>query len=237
MNHSNSFKITSWHAWSPAIQTKEAWENWAKNPFTPTGDNSPPVEGMQPIHRRRLNQIGKLALEPAYKLPFSEAPIIFSAQYGDLNRCYELLKELTETGAISPQAFGLSVHNAIPGLYTIDKKIHSNVTAIASKDGVISALIEALGLFSQNETSVRIIVVHNPIHQEYKKYCNFVDESYGFAIDIEPNGNIKLGFSTSSQEQKQESLSSNLNVFKFLIGSDTKFSEVINGTLWELRRY
>ena len=230
------FEITHWHAWSPAAQTREAWLEWAKEPFSTNGEGSPVVEGMQAMNRRRLKQLGKLALDPAYRLPPTDNPIIFSNQFGDLTRSYELLKELTETGAISPQSFGLSVHNAIPGLYTIDKKLHSNVTALASTDGVMSALIEALGLFAQGETSVRIIVVENAVQPEYKNYCDYVDESYGFAMDVTPGGNLQLAFSASANNQAKPVLPSNLNIFRFLITGDTTFSEVINNTLWQMRR-
>ena len=235
-NWSAPFQITHWHAWSPAVQSKEAWLEWAKAPYSTNGEDSPVVEGMQPMNRRRLKQLGKMALDPTYRLPPSDSPIVFSTQYGDLTRCYELLKELTETGAISPQSFGLSVHNAIPGLYTIDKKLHSNVTALASTDGVMSALVEALGLFAQRESSVRIIVVENAVQKEYKNYCDFVDESYGFAMDVTPGGNLQLAFSASTNTPTNPTLPSNLNAFRFLIGDDSSFSEVINSTLWQIRR-
>ena len=237
MNWSTSFGIKKWAAWSPEVRTNEEWLEWLKNPFPLKGYETPKVEGMNPINRRRLKRLGSMALEVVYRLPETTSPIIFCSKYGESSRCFELLKELTETNTIPPQSFSLAVHNAIPSLYTIDRKLNSNVIAISSEAGVFSALIEAQGLFASGESEIRIIVAEEPIPEVYQRYCDYVDESYSYAIDLEAKGDISIGFSTIQGEAKiSNGLSVNLNALHFLIGRVKHYTENINGVSWQLRR-
>ena len=236
-NWSNSFDIKNWGAWSSSIRTNEEWVAWASNPFTPAGDEFPKIVAMQPINRRRLKRLGCLALDPTYRMPETSSPLIFCNRYGELDRCCALLTELNKFGTIPPQSFSLAVHNAIPSLYTIDKKINSNVIAISSDSGVLSALIEAQGLFASGESNVRIIVAEEQVPAPYKRYTNFSNESYGFVIDVVPGSEFKVGFSAEQKNSdNREPLSVNLNVLRFILNVESDFSEVINGVNWQLRR-
>ena len=237
MNSSTHFGIKSWSAWSPSLRTEEDWLLWAKNPFTPNGEDKPKVEGMQPMNRRRLKRLGSMALETAYSLPETNAPIIFCSKMGESERCYELLKELTETGALSPQSFSLAVHNAIPSLYTIDKKMNSNVLAISSEAGVFSAIIEALGLFACGEEAVRIIVAEESVPNAYRQYCDFTDESFAYALDVVPEGDISLSFSgNEGLGGEPADLSVSLEAFRFLLSGDCVCQHIVGRTSWKLKR-
>lgn len=237
MERSFSFGVDAWSAWSPSLRTSDDWMSWVESPFSPVGSERPKVEGMQPMNRRRLKQLGGMALETAYNLPETTSPIIFCSQEGESDRCYELLKELTETGALSPQSFSLAVHNAIPSLYTIDKKLNSNVIAISSSAGVFSALVEAIGLFAAGEKRVRVIVAQEPTPEIYKSYCDFPDESYAYSIDLVPDGRLSLKF-TSAQvvESGVGKISTNLGVLKFLLSQEKSYNAIIDATSWELKR-
>jgi hypothetical protein len=148
-----------------------------------------------------------------------------------------LLKELAETGALSPQSFSLAVHNAIPSLYTIDKKINPNVIAISSEAGVFSAIIEALGLFACGEKMVRIIVAEQAVPTEYRQYCDFTDESYAYAIDLAPEGDVSLSFSRNEKHSLDSAeLSTNLQAFRFLLTDERLYECAISKTSWVLKR-
>ena len=237
MNSNTKFGVKAWSAWSSSLRTQEEWVAWAQNPFIPSGEDKPRVEGMQPINRRRLKRLGSMALEAAYGLPETNSPIIFCSKIGESERCYELLKELTETGAISPQSFSLAVHNAIPSLYTIDRKMNSNVLAISSEAGVFSAIIEALGLFACGERMVRIIVAEQTVPSEYKQYCEFSDETFAYALDLIPDGDVLLSFSSAEDLSKGSSnLSFSLEAFRFLLSDDAECQRIVGKTSWNLKR-
>jgi hypothetical protein len=237
MNWSKPFGIKNWAAWSPLIKSNEEWLDWSKNPFPLLGSESPKVEGMQSINRRRLKHLGSMALEVTYRLPETSAPIIFCSKYGELQRCQELLMELVKSGTVSPQSFSLAVHNAIPSLHTIDRKIHSNVIAISSEAQIFSAILEAQGLFSSGEEMVRIIVAEEPALDVYKKYFDFKNESYSYAIDLERGGNLSLGFAGSNDDElTSQNLSTNLNVLRYFLSGEKDYAEIVSGLCWRLRR-
>lgn len=237
MSQSYSFGIESWAAWSPSLKTPSDWLSWVESPTALIGSEKPKVEGMQPMNRRRLKQLGAMALETAFSLPEAGAPIIFCSQEGESTRCYELLQELTETGKLSPQSFSLAVHNAIPSLYTIDRKLNSNVIAISSNSGIFSAIAEAIGLFADGENKVRIIVAAEPTPEIYKSYCEFPNEAYAYSVDLIPVGDLSLGFS-STKEMKlgAENISINLGALRFLLSEDLNYKAAVDNTLWQLKR-
>lgn len=237
MSQPSSFGIESWAAWSPSLKTSSDWLSWVEKPFALVGNEKPKVEGMQSMNRRRLKQLGGMALETAYSLPEAGAPIIFCSRQGESSRCYELLEELTETGKLSPQSFSLAVHNAIPSLYTIDRKLNSNVMAISSNAGVFSALVETMGLFADDEKRVRIIVAEESTPDIYKSYIDFPDESFAYAIDLISTGDLSLSFSSASEIKSNNSnISINLEVLRFLLSHSKSYESTIDNTFWKLRR-
>lgn len=232
-----SFGVDAWSAWSPSLRNASDWLSWIENPSSPGGSEKPKVEAMQSMNRRRLKQLGGMALETAYSLPETGAPIIFCSQQGESTRCYELLQELTETQKLSPQSFSLAVHNAIPSLYTIDRKLNSNVIAISSNAGIFSALAETIGLFADGEERVRIIVAEEPAPDLYKSYCEFPDEAFAYSIDLIPIGDLSLNFSTASQVKANVSnISTNLQVLRFLLSEDLMYEARIDNTIWQLKK-
>lgn len=230
------FGVESWAAWSPTLKTSGDWLSWVDSPIAPMGSEKPKVEGMQSMNRRRLKQLGAMALETVFSLPEVEAPIIFCSQQGESTRCCELLQELVETGKLSPQSFSLAVHNAIPSLYTIDRKLNSNVIAISSNSGVFSAITEAIGLFSDGENRVRIIVATEPTSEIYKKY-EFTDEAYAYSLDLIPVGNLSLSLATAvGIKHSAGNVSINLDVLRFFLSENPVYEASIDNTLWQLRR-
>lgn len=237
MSQPSYFGIESWAAWSPSLRSSNDWLCWAANPSTLVGSEKPKVDGMQPMNRRRLKQLGGMALETAYNLPQTVAPIIFCSQRGESTRCYELLQELTETGKLSPQSFSLAVHNSIPSLYTIDRKLNSNVIAISSNAGIFSALAEAIGLFADGEKRVRIIVAEEPIPDIYRSYCEFPDEAFAYAIDLIPVREFALSFFNAKEIKSNDiNISINLGVLRYLLSKDRNYEAIVDSTSWRLKR-
>lgn len=231
------FGIESWAAWSPSLKTSNDWLSWAVTPSALVGSDKPKVDGMLPMNRRRLKQLGGMALETAYNLPQTGAPIIFCSQRGESTRCYELLQELTETGKLSPQSFSLAVHNSIPSLYTIDRKLNSNVIAISSNAGVFSALAEAIGLFAEGEKRVRIIVAEEPIPDVYRSYCEFPDEAFSYSIDLIPVRDFAFSFSNAKEiKSSGVNISINLGVLRYLLSKDQNYEAIVDNTSWRLKR-
>lgn len=117
-----------------AIQLGEGEVSWPKLTFVP------------PMQRRRLSAFAKMALLVAnqsvsdIKHPL---PIVFSSRHGDLPKTSTLLADLANDNALSPTAFGLSVHNAIPSLFSILTQNKQAINAVsAGQDSFMMGLVD-----------------------------------------------------------------------------------------------
>src|SRR4030095_12515293 len=163
-----SFSIASCAAWAPGMETKEAWIAWAKANHVIAGDIAAPVQAMPPMLRRRAGFLGKMALEVAYQCLGQriDVPTVFCSRHGEASRSVDLLLDLAKGVPLSPTSFGLSVHNAAAGLFSIARLDHASSTALAAgKSSVEHAVIEACGLLAEAESEVLLVVYDLPLPQ------------------------------------------------------------------------
>lgn len=117
-----------------AVNSDETKVNWPKLAFVPA------------MQRRRLSPFAKMALKVANESIDgieNDLPIVFSSRHGDLPKTSTLLADLADKNAISPTAFGLSVHNAIPSLFSILTNNKQAINAIsAGQDSFMMALVD-----------------------------------------------------------------------------------------------
>jgi hypothetical protein len=91
--------------------------------------------------RRRASMMGRAALEVLTdpKLPYTGQALIFCSRLGELARTLGLQEELARTGQVSPQQFSMAVHNAIGGLFLMDRKQQAPLTALAGGEATVLA--------------------------------------------------------------------------------------------------
>lgn len=156
----SSFRIESWSAIAPGLETRADWEHWLRNPIAidePLGKIAMP--GVPSLLRRRFSSLGKAAMAAAMPLVegVTEIPSIFASRHGDTPLSLSLLEGIARAEPMSPTRFSLAVHNSVSGLFSIVRKDTSAVTAIASMRGlVLQTLFEALG---QLQSSDRLLCV------------------------------------------------------------------------------
>ncbi|MDX2319218.1 MAG: beta-ketoacyl synthase chain length factor [Moritella sp.] len=148
----------------------------------------PKLEFVPAMQRRRLSPFAKIALytaEQALSAPSvssaqsevsGQVDIVFSSRHGDLHKTAELLTELTANQDISPSAFSTSVHNAVPGLYSILKQNKQAINAIsAGKDSFFYAFVDAYARLKSGRTHNKLLIVH--VDRELPElYSSFQDE-------------------------------------------------------------
>ncbi len=115
-----------------------------------------------PMQRRRLSPFVKMALFTMHLAQGDNAHIAvnFSSRHGDLPKTAQLLHSVVEKQPLSPTAFGLSVHNAATGLFSILTKNKAPMNAIAGdQDSIISAITDG---FSRVHSGVeqQILIAH-----------------------------------------------------------------------------
>jgi len=198
----------------------------------------PKLEFVPAMQRRRLSPFAKIALYtaenalsgqfqssepslPSEPLAVSDqVDIVFSSRHGDLHKTVELLTELTADQDISPTAFSTSVHNAVPGLYSILKQNKQAINAIsAGKDSFFYAFVDAYARLKSGRAN-KLLIVHAD-RELPELYSQFKDEqqiahAVSMVVTLVPtttSAGIDINFSALAATDigdEQESLELNL---------------------------
>lgn len=159
------FSIATHAAWAPNLITNQGWLDWANSSSVTQLDNSEPgVVAMNSMLRRRAGFLGKMALEVAYQCMgdqknFSHpTPTVFCSRHGDVARAMELLLSVVQDEPLSPTNFGLAVHNATAGLFSIARKDQANHIAVSAGQSTVEhGVIEACSLLADGAAQVLLV--------------------------------------------------------------------------------
>jgi hypothetical protein len=194
--------------------------------------------------RRRAGFLGKMALEVAYRCldQTADIPTLFCSRHGEASRSVDLLSDLGKGLPLSPTSFGLSVHNAIGGLFSIARVDHASTSAIAGgKSGVEHAVIEACGLLAEGERRVLLVVYDCPLPAMYAQFNDCREQPFAWAGLLEaPNGDsLSLTWSRVSEDVSGtvDELPAGLIVFRFLLGKEPTLQRVCDGRRWTWHRH
>ncbi|QBC32024.1 hypothetical protein DRB87_12545 [Pandoraea sp. XY-2] len=119
---------------------------WAYRQHDAASARKPDVGDIDPMLRRRLSPLARLALSAATAcgpLP-PKCRVVYASQHGEIQRTTQMLDALVRGEPPSPTAFSLSVLNATPGVLSIARDDRSAVNAIAALDDTLGyALLDA----------------------------------------------------------------------------------------------
>lgn len=182
------FSLLGWSAFAAGLETQEDWRAWASAPSLPQGLATPALAEMPAMQRRRLEPLGRMALQVAWRCqPEAEPglPMVFASRHGDVARTYEMLAGLARGEPLSPTHFGLSTHNAIAAQYSITRGLLDNYLAVSG--GVESpeaAVTEALALLADGAPEVLVVLYDGPTPEPYAEYRDEPEAAYAWAWRI-----------------------------------------------------
>ena len=184
--HANGlkFSISAHSAWAPGIATPEQWDAWAGAPYRIGGAAEPALRAMPAMLRRRAGFLGKMALEVAYDCLGGRTgvPTVFCSRHGEVARALELLGELAHGQALSPTAFGLAVHNASAGLFSIARADRANHIALAGAGATVEhGVIEACALLADGAAQVLLVVYDCPLPPALAQFEDCDEQPYAWA--------------------------------------------------------
>jgi hypothetical protein len=163
--------------------------SWAAWPDADTPHDTAASFDLQYIDaltRRRLGRLAKMALHVAGScvggLPRVRS--VFASRHGELHRTMDMLTMLAQAEALSPTAFGLSVHNAAAGIFSIARHDRSSSTAIAAgEDTFVYALLEAyLQLEAHPDVPVLVVYADEPLPDTYARYADAEEPAHALAM-------------------------------------------------------
>jgi len=180
-----NFRLESWAAMAPGLETREDWQQWLRNPSEiHQALGKVTLTSIPAMLRRRFNTLGKCAMAAAMPLVegIDAIPSIFASRHGDTELSFSLLKGIGANEPMSPTSFSLAVHNAVAGLFSIARKDTSAVTAIAAMEGlVLQSFFEAIGQLQESER-VFCVVYDIPLPDFYRQHSGPDEPGFPYAI-------------------------------------------------------
>ncbi len=219
------FSVESWSAFAPGLDDDAAWLAWARAPWLPQGDDVPALAEMAPMQRRRVERLGRAALQVAWRCQRDEErdiPLVFATRHGDIGRTQQMLSELAQDQPLSPTQVGLSTHNAIPAQYSIARVLVGNYVVVsAGAASAEAAVIEAQALLADGASAVLVAVFDGPTPEEYARYRDEPEAWYAWAWRLVP---VREGLPTFSLRpgapKASGELPHGLDVLRFFLAGD-----------------
>ncbi|MBM7456131.1 hypothetical protein HNR62_002012 [Oceanisphaera litoralis] len=218
-----SFKLQSWNALAPGLESTSEWRSWLEQLCIPTPClNKVSLQQIPPILRRRFTELGRCAAGAA--LPLLEnidaIPGVFASRHGDTPLTLSLLEGIADEQPMSPTGFSLAVHNAVSGLISIARKDASEVTAIAAADNLIPlALLEAATQLQERER-VLCLVYDVPLPELYQPYSSCEPFPFALAMLLSRSEGVEMTLEQTRFQQKLDGSSDLLQIMRFLCEQD-----------------
>lgn len=139
------------------------------------------------MQRRRLSPLARLFFECAW--PLAEAhppmPVVFASRHGETPRSFALLSDLAAQQPLSPTAFGLSVHNAIIGQWSILRQEQCEGIALAGEHDMLEhAFLEAACLLHNGADKVLVVLAEEQPPAGYAPWIDDVPFAYAAAFRV-----------------------------------------------------
>jgi hypothetical protein len=232
----NVLQLVRWAAWAPGLDAAADWAAWLAAPMPLRGDEAaaPPLSEVPAMARRRIDALGRMALQVAYRAQddltpqqVQAMPLVFASRWGELDRSVGLLQTLAAGEPLSPTAFSHSVHNAIGALYSIQRGVRANLSAVAAGAYSLEAgWIEALGLLQEGAAEVLLVALDAPLPPAYA--VSALDAAlmrpHALALRLRLGGPLQLQ-SAPSVTAPDDGLPPALRALRFLSGCEAELRQ------------
>ncbi|MFH6973564.1 beta-ketoacyl synthase chain length factor [Neisseria sp. 23W00296] len=237
-----SFNIAAWHAACNRMATAEQWQQWAAGQLDADTlpEHKPALAFLPAMQRRRLGAAARLVCEAAWELAdrYPGCPMVYASHDGEINRSFELWPELLRSHTVSPTSFGLSVHNAPAGQWSILRSDMNENTALAPlSDGLETALAEAFALLSDGAERVLVVVADDPLQTSYCVSAERAPFPHALAMVVEAGGRYSLTLQTGGADSERPSESAKpyygaLDWIRFLHSDGLEHTRHYTGRRW-----
>ncbi len=195
-----ALRVEQWRAWAPGLNSQQDWHDWAQSPTTvPESAQQPECLSLPPMQRRRLSRLARMTMEVASPLcgEDEQLPFVFGSRHGETTRTLNLLQDVAAEQPLSPTHFGLSVHNAIAGQWSLLRGQRGESVAIAGEaDTFEHAMLEAATMLADGAPSVLAVIAEEVPPAAYDGWINDVPFSYAVALRL---GRIDASDAPSTQ--------------------------------------
>jgi hypothetical protein len=238
------FHIEKCSAWCGNLRTKEQWKQWSLGNLTyQETDELPALKQIPAMQRRRLSRFAKLTMQCVLDVLADEKddiPCVFASRHGDLHKTSKLIEDVAQNNDLSPTHFGLSVHNAVAGLYSIFTKNKQAMTATsAGEDSFLMALVDGYAkLNSQNLDKILIVYTDEVVPEKYSPYVPNTEKTMSVALILKRQtneSNLSINFQPQTNN-KNTRLFQPLAFLSFLYGENINMTIDSTRYRWSLNK-
>lgn len=257
------FNISKCVAWAAGLESEDDWHLWQLGQKSFAEQlNLPALKSIPAMQRRRLSPFAKITLHCALEAAgehCADVPSVFSSRHGDLHKTTQLIKDVVNKETLSPTHFGLSVHNAIAGLFSIYTGNKMPISAVASgESSFLAGLIDSVAKLKANNYP-RLLYVYSDLAVPdcYQPYVDEKEQSIAIALLLEPvdhsNDSIECLPSQTNQSNvteyfqlapEPERLPAHVELnfqpvqfMKYFLAKDEQFLSSVNQQQWSITRY
>jgi hypothetical protein len=182
------FRVDQWRAWAPGVASEQDWHDWAQAPrMIAETAAQPECLSLPPMQRRRLSRLARMTMEVASPLcrEDEQLPFVFGSRHGETTRTLTLLHDVAGEQPLSPTHFGLSVHNAIAGQWSLLRGQRGESVAIAGEaDTFEHVMLEAALLLDAGASAVLAVIAEEVPPAAYDGWITDVPFSYAMALRL-----------------------------------------------------
>jgi len=238
------FSISAHAAWAPGVNTPGQWLAWAKAPYRIGEGADPAVAAMPAMLRRRAGFLGKMALEVAYACldGRTDVPTVFCSRHGEVTRAVDLLGELALGEALSPTAFGLAVHNASAGLFSIARADRANHIALAGAGATVEhGVLEACALLADGAPQVLLVAYDAPLPALLSGFEDCDEQPYAWAWLMTPAAgdviSLSLDAPGDASAPAPDAMPAGLQVLRFQLSGARRHQRICGAQRWTWARH
>ena len=237
------FNIAKCVAWAPGLYSTEDWQLWQQGQKQlGTELKLPELKAVPAMQRRRLSPFAKVTLHCALEATMHERADIhsvFSSRHGDLHRTSGLIEDVASGTELSPTKFGLSVHNAVAGLYSIYTGKRAPISAIAAGEAsFIAGLIDSVTKLHANQLE-RILYVYSDliVPDCYLSYVNDeISIGIGLLIEADNSPNALYQLAAEGLTDADEKIYQPLDFMNYYYSGRSDWRPQLNQQRWLLQR-
>jgi len=241
----NTAVLQSWAAWSPGLENREAWRNWARSPVALEHEGHPEARFLPALLRRRCSPLTRIMLTAAFECcpeaERSQVRTVFASRHGNINDSIELVERLAKDLPLSPARFSHTVHNAQAGLFSIAAENHQASSSVAAQENTFAcAYVEALMHLQRDPgRSVLLVMADIPLAATFAALVEEPIAAYAVGLLLAARGNGQpLAFRAAAAERGLPATAwpDALEFLRWLVGSEPKLSLGAGARSWQWKR-
>jgi hypothetical protein len=150
-----------------------------------------------------------------------DVPTVFCSRHGEVGRAVALLDDLARGEPLSPTAFGLAVHNASAGLFSIARANRANHVALAAGPATLEcAVIEACALLADGAPMVLLVACDAPLPDALAGFEDCEEQPFAFAWAMVAAGQqpMRLSWRAAAAPVAAARMPGALEVLRFQLG-------------------